>query len=273
MRRVGPPGLGLVVLALACAGCGGAIASPSTRYASSNAPPVVQALYRNTDRAEVNGEIEVTALVADDDGMTERLEYDWSATAGFFKGSGQTVRWRAPGAAVPDQHVLTLNVVDRYTLVGDGRPRPLADSATARLAVHVNDSPTELNKLAFTFINDFVHPERSATYCVRNFSDNCGGKADEFGDIVRNRAQFIVNPAASTFTFRSMSFNTPGNVAEQATAATVRLNCRFVSIRRETGLTEVAEGVCRLTNVYENYHWRLCESLFDPVGTSTAFIF
>ena len=91
MRRVGPPGLGVVVLALACAGCGGAIASPSTRYASSNAPPVVQALYRNTDRAEVNGEIEVTALVADDDGMTERLEYDWSATAGFFNGSGQTV--------------------------------------------------------------------------------------------------------------------------------------------------------------------------------------
>jgi hypothetical protein len=70
-----------------------------------------------------------------------------------------------------------------------------------------------------------------------------------------------------------MSFNTPGNVPEQATAATVRLNCRFVSIRRETGLTEVAEGVCRLTNVYENYHWRLCESLFDPVGPSTAFIF
>src|SRR5262245_9923497 len=207
--------------------------------------------------------------------MTERLEYDWSATAGTFTGSGPTVRWHAPGAALPDVQLLTLNVIDRYTLVGDGRPRPLIDGATARLTVHVNDSPIELNKLAFTFIYDFVHPERSAAYCVRNFSDNCGGKADEFGDIVRNRAQFIVNPAASTFTFRSMSFNTPGNVPDQATAATVRLNCRFVSVRRETGLTEVADGVCRLTNVYENYHWRLCESLFDAVAppAASAFIF
>ena len=71
-----------------------------------------------------------------------------------------------------------------------------------------------------------------------------------------------------------MSFNTPGNTPVQATAATVRLNCRFVSIRRETGLTEVADGICRMTNVYEDFRWRLCESLFDPpAGTLSTFVF
>jgi hypothetical protein len=38
------------------------------------------------------------------------------------------------------------------------------------------------------------------------------------------------------------------------------------------GLAVLAERVCRLTNVYENYRWRLCESLFDAVAPSAAFI-
>jgi hypothetical protein len=71
-----------------------------------------------------------------------------------------------------------------------------------------------------------------------------------------------------------MNFNTAGNSPAQATAATVRLNCRFVSIRRETGLKEIADGVCRMTNVYEDFRWRLCGSLFDaPAGASSTFIF
>jgi hypothetical protein len=222
----------------------------------------------------VNGEIELTAVVADQEARPSDISYDWSATGGAFTGKGATVRWRAPAAAVPAVHRLRLDVIERYILIGAGRPRPSENRASAVLTVHVNDSPTELTKLAFTFINDFVHPERSPEYCVRNFSDNCGGKAAELGDIRRNRAQFTIDPTASSFTFRSMNFNTPGNRPDQASAATVRLNCRFVSIRKETGQTEIADGICRMTNVYEDFHWRLCESLFDPPsGVTSTFIF
>ena len=267
-----------VVLGIAtslCAGCGAPATLPSPQFLTANAPPVIQALYRNTERAEIGGEIELTAVVADGEARPSDIRYEWSATAGAFTGKGATVRWHAPAVAVPPFHQLRLDVIERYTLIGAGRLLPSESRTSAGLTVHVNDSKTEVTKLAFTFINDFVHPERSPEYCVRNFSDNCGGKADELSDVHRNRVQFIVNPVASTFAFRSMTFNTPANSPEQATGATVRLNCRFVSIRKETGLTEVAEGICRMTNVYENFQWRLCESLFDPPSGSsaTAFIF
>jgi hypothetical protein len=65
-----------------------------------------------------------------------------------------------------------------------------------------------------------------------------------------------------------------GNTPSQAGFATVRLNCRFVSTRKATGSMEIAEGICRLTNVYEDHRWRLCDSRFDPPpGVTTHFTF
>jgi hypothetical protein len=250
------------------------VAAPSTGFLPANPPPVLRAVYGSTERSEVNGEIELAAVASDDDTPASQLRYEWSATGGSFAGAGATVRWRAPDVAVPSRHRLTLNLVERYTLIGSGRPRQAENRVLASLQVFVNDSPLELTKLAFTFIDDFVHSDVTPEYSVRNFSDNCRGKVDELGDVHRNRAEFIIDPDASSFTFRSMSFDTPGDSATGASSATVRLNCRFVSTRKATGLKEIADGICRLTNVYEDYRWRLCDSRFDPPpGVASAFIF
>jgi hypothetical protein len=263
----------LVAAALVSVGCDGAV-RPSPLFLSANSPPIIQALYRNTNRTEVNGEIELTAVVSDLETSQYGMNYQWSASSGTFSGAGQTVRWRAPAVALPNQHRLMLNVVERYTLLGAGRPRSAEDRASASLTVYVNDSPLELAKLAFTFVNDFVHSDRAPEYCVRNFSDNCNGKVEELGDVERNRSEFVIDAPASSFSFRSMSFDTPDNSPSQASFATIRLNCRFVSTRKATGSREIAEGICRLTNVYEDFRWRLCESRFDPLpGSTTQFIF
>lgn len=81
-------------------------------------------------------------------------------------------------------------------------------------------------------------------------------------DIQNNRARYLIS--YGTFLMRSVDFNTPGNIPEGATLATVDAPCRFVSTVRATGETEVADGTCRLGNVYEQGQWRLCESNFLP---------
>ncbi len=265
---------GVTVLAgLFVTGCSsGQAAAPSPP--GTNQPPVIHAILKSTDRAEVGGTIELAVDVDDQETSKADLQYEWSATGGAIVGSGSRVQWRAPVSATPPAHDIKLTVLDRY-IIHDGRPIVSGENqATSSTRVHVNNTPAELQSLAFTFIDDFVHSDRSPAYCVRNFSDNCRGKAEEFGDIVNNRLQFIIDTPASTFTLRSISYFTPGNVPDQTTFATVRLNCHFVSTNRFTGITGPADGICRLNNVYENNQWRLCDSLFDPpAGVSTAFIF
>jgi hypothetical protein len=147
--------------------------------------------------------------------------------------------------------------------------------ATATTQVHVNDSPREITALATTFIDDFIHSDRSPEYCVRNFSDNCPGKLAELGDIQANRALFINDPSASSFSIRSISYNTPGDVPALATFATVLAPCRFAATEKATGQFGIAKGTCQLTTIYENWQWRLCDSRFlAPLDAFSArFIF
>ena len=241
-----------------------------------NNPPVIQSLVQNTDRAEVNGEIQLTAVVQDQETSPASLIYEWTATGGSFIGSGASVAWRAPGAATSATHDLTLTVVERYTAIDvDGRSQTRENRTNGSVKAHLNNSGDELSLLALTFLDDFVHSERSPAFCVRNFSDSCRGKQDELNDITANRAEFVNDPSQSSFSIRSISYNTSGNVATGATFATVLAPCNFAAKRLSNGAFGIARGTCRLTNVYENWQWRLCESNFiDPQGAfSKAFIF
>jgi hypothetical protein len=272
VRELRGPGLASVA-GLFLIGCSsGQAAAPSPP--DTNAPPVIHALLKNTDRAEVGGTIELAVDVDDRETSKDALAYEWAVSGGTIIGSGFRVQWRAPVSATPSSQEIALTVLERYT-IRDGRPILSAENtATASTRVYVNNTPAELQTLAYTFIDDFIHSERLPAYCVRNFSDSCRGKGEEFSDIVNNRLQFVIDTAASSFTLRSISYFTPGNVPDQTTFATVRLNCHFVSTNRVTGVTGPADGICRLNNVYENHQWQLCDSLFDPpAGVSTAFIF
>ena len=133
------------------------------------------------------------------------------------------------------------------------------------MAVHVNNSPEELATLALTFVDDFIHSERSPEYCVRNFSDNCRGKQEELGDIQRNRQNYTNHPQQSSYSLQSIDFQQAGNSPHGATIATVRVRCRFAATEKATGKFGIAEGTCRLPSVYENHRWWLCESRFEGV--------
>ena len=234
----------------------------------TNAPPVIQSISAGS-RAEAGSEIEVSATVQDQEATTATLVFEWSATGGTFAGTGASVRWTAPNGTVPTAYDLTLTVIERYTVaLSGGGEETRENRSTGRTTVHVNDSTREISALSTTFIDDFLHSERTPEFCVRNFSDSCPGKRAELSDIQQNRARFVNNPGASSMGPASILFYDSGSTsrrsvpASQALFAELTASCRFAATDKTTGQAGVAVGTCLLNHIYENFQWRLCDSRF-----------
>jgi hypothetical protein len=246
---------------------------------SANQSPTIQSFAAGNMRADAGSAIEVRATVQDADSDLSKLTYTWSAPSGEFSGTGPTVSWRPPSEVPnPGPVTLTLTVTDAYTLTdADGVTDARENKVSGTVAVNVNNSPKEISDLVLTFLDDFVHPERTAAYCVRNFSDNCVGKQEEFSDITNNRARYVIDPARSSFRIHSITYQVTRNGAltsspNLATWATVLAPCKFGSTEKATGVFGVADGTCRLTTTYENFRWRpLTTNAFDSF--SLKFIF
>ncbi len=247
--------------------------------ARANAPPVIQSLTAPA-RAEARGDVSVSAVVQDQETNPASLVYEWSAGGGSFSGAGASVQWTAPAVTGPTAVDLTLIVIERYTVaVAGGREETRENRATGKTTVHVNDSSAEITALSTTFIDDFLHSDRSPEYCIRNFTDTCGaGKQSELNDVRENRQLFINDPARSSMGPSSIAFYDAASTkrpvpASQAAFADLRAPCRFARTPKATGAFGFTIGTCQLTHVYENWQWRQCEShLLDYTSTSAVFL-
>jgi hypothetical protein len=247
--------------------------------AGANPPPVIQAITVGA-RAEVNADVDVTAVVIDQETSQANLVFDWSASAGQFTGTGAAVRWRAPASAPAAAAILTLTVIERYTVaVSGGGEETRENRVSATASVRVNDSPREITSLATTFIDDFLHSERTPEFCVRTFSDSCVGKQEELNDIRSNRQLFTNDPTRSSMGTPSITYYDDGSTSRrqvppsQSRFAELLAPCRFAATSKATGLFSVATGTCQLTTVYETSQWRLCDSRFLPsASTLTEFL-
>jgi hypothetical protein len=244
--------------------------------AKPNAPPVIQSITAAA-RAEPRDEVSVAAVVQDQETDPTNLIYQWSAAGGTFTGTGATVRWIAPSITGPSAFDLTLTVIERYTVaVPGGGEEAHENRVTGSTTVHVNDSSREVTTLATTFIDDFLHSDRSPEFCVRNFSDSCPGKRDELDDIRKDRAQVVNDPSRSsmepgTIAFYDSESSHRSVAVSQSGFADFRAVCHFASTSKSTGVFGIITGTCQLTNVYENWQWRQCASHFlGPFTTSTA---
>jgi hypothetical protein len=113
-------------------------------------------------------------------------------------------------------------------------------------------------------LRKFADSSVSPQACVVDFSDNCSGKDDELDDIEDNRDKYRI---------LSSSLGTPRiNSIARHQRAEVSLSCSFESrvIRCEPGETDCTvgevsrvRGTCRLTAVYQQARWWLCESRFS----------
>jgi hypothetical protein len=241
-----------------------------------NTPPVIQSISA-AGRAEPNTDVDVSAVVQDLETSPANLTYEWSATAGSFSGTGAHILWRAPGVSGPTAFDLTLTVIEKYTVALDGGGEEARENrVTGKTTVHVNDSPAEVSNLALTFLDDFIHSDRSPEFCVRNFSDSCAGKQAELSDVRANRSMFLNDPSQSSIGFATPTFyDTTGRSRvvppAQASFAEVLDPCRLAATNLATGVFGIAIGTCQLTAVYENFQWRLCESHFQPRAGASAF--
>lgn len=241
--------------------------------AGPNTPPVIQAI-NVSPRAEPRTDLEVTAVVQDQETAPASLTYEWTATGSSFSGTGASVHWLVPSITAPTAHNLTLTVIERYTVPVAGGGEETRENRVSRMTtVHVNDSFREITALATTFIDDFLHSDRTPEFCVRSFSNSCPGKQDELSDIRENRRLFVNDPARSSVGSGSIGFFDTGDIIRhkavpppQAGFAEFLAPCRFAATNKATGVFGIVVGDCRLTSVYENWQWHLCDSNF--IGTS-----
>jgi hypothetical protein len=243
------------VAAAIVAGCGDEPTAP-TPFPVINASPVISSITPERPRTEVGESVGLTAAVTDAETPISQLSFEWAASApGRFDGEGPEVRW------TPDRNLetpvaveITLTVVERY-LVPSGPTYIVRENrAQASIVVHVNNSPREVAELALTFLRDFADSRNPAAYVVRNFTDRCRGKRDEFEDVEKDRATYEILQAS----FRVERVD----LDERREVAYVFAPCHFLSKNRQTGVVSPADGICALTAVYEPFRWWLCTSNF-----------
>jgi hypothetical protein len=236
-----------------------------------NTAPTIGGITLSSERADVDQEITVTALVTDEETPVDQLAYEWTADGGSFNGTGREVRWRAPDRDTksPAEYGLKLTVTERYEVRNEDESWETKEqTASATATVRFNNNRKEVSDIAGEFITDFANSNVSPQACVRNFSDRlCGrGKAEELQDIVNNRNRYVI--VSSSWAITDIRFN------DAKDAADITARCEFVSTVRATGAREVARGTCLLTAVYDDWRWWLCDSRFRGTTTSGAqFIF
>jgi hypothetical protein len=214
---------------------------------------------------EVDTAVELTATVEDLESTADKLIFSWSATAGTFTGEGAKVTWKGPAdLATPTNVTLTLTVRERYPALDElGQLVTKEHSVTGTATVRVHNSTKELSEMGLSFLNKFATSSVSPEACLVDFSDSCNGKRDELRDIENNRDKFIVlDSSLGTPHFTALA---PYDSAEMLVSCSFQsriVKCLPGETSCVVGATEEATGDCRLTAVYEQERWWLCDSRF-----------
>ena len=281
MARGIAPTVVAAAIAVVTAACGGSPSGPGPIIPPpppppANEPPRIQSITVQKDRLEAGEEISVSVVVTDAETPVDQLTYEWQNDVGTFTGQGAAVRWRAPsGPQTPAEYVLTVRVTEVYGSPDAGGVRPRHQVTGLSASIRVHDSPKEVGDMALRFLTDFANSSVSPDVAVREFSDSCRGKREELEQIQDNRRKYRI--LSSQLRLRSVS------VSSSNVSATAQVSCEFVSrivecppgvLDCQPGRTERVRGECRVTSVYENRRWWLCESNFDGelIPSMRAFI-
>jgi plastocyanin len=220
--------------------------------------------------ADLDEAINVTATVTDDTTSPDQLDYQWSAPAGGFDGTGASVRWHAPHAAGGVD--LTLTVVEKYSATdASGLPVPKENRTTATITIGVHDSAGEVADMANTFMTEFSQQNPGPSQIVRNFNNGCTGKSAEIDDISNNQKNFVISnfkldPASVTVSFGGTCKYTDHGARSGDACAYVGATWR--SFDKLTNRNETAQGTDQLNAIFDGSRWWLCNSDFFTSGAS-----
>ena len=244
--------------------------------AVTNTPPTISAIVvqgtvgtrEPPQFASLDETVNVTATVSDAETPVSQLVFTWvSDSGGTFSGSGSSVKWTAPHTltGTPKTVALTLTVTEHYqTIDASGLPVTRDNNATQTTGVRVHDSLKEINDLAVDFLVGFSK-QLDPAFVVRNFSDTCGGKADEQSDVQKNNDQNVVNSYTIGNPQTTIIFTgKPGcPFRDRFGDACAQVPVEWHSTAKATGVSGVAKGTDQVSAVLESDQWRLCASDFN----------
>jgi hypothetical protein len=277
-----------IVSAVMVIACGGSpnqpgppvIQPPPIIIPPSNNPPVidsiaVQGTRRNeppnfADIAEI---VDVTAQVRDDETAVAQLQYNWTATAGTFTGTGARVSWQAPATTTTPMTVtLTLDVVERYNTTQEHRV-----SKTATVDLH--NSSKEIGDMSVRFLTEFSKPQTNKDWrdIMRDFNAaRCpqpGEVDDERDQVVNHYENFFmhnyrIDPARVTLDFGgSCSYPPPPAVKRGDACAAVSVMWDSTNNKTKARLTTVGTDYLPATYSAADRRWWLCASYFQGASS------
>lgn len=292
MRRIFGFSIALALTA-GFAACGGKGMSPTQPtngggggggVNTSNTSPVIDGITVLGSRtkepanyADLGETVAVSAAVHDAETPVDQLQYQWSASAGSFDGTGANVTWTAPSvAATPLTVTLTLTVVETVT---QGQQNKTTGTATVLL----HNSLKEVGDMARQFLLDFSDSSiRDVPYVMRNFNRaKCPDPREvdsETDDVTNNRQEnlildYRIGPAATTIGFGG---HCPFRSKAGDACAVVPSYWYGVDLTNNTrGGVDGNDIIAAVFTPADN-RWWLCASDYDghPVsGSSSAYRF
>lgn len=246
-----------------------------------NLAPTIEAISVQGERprqpasfADLSETVNVSATVRDPETTIDQLQYNWTATAGTFTGTGARVRWQAPAAAqTPALVTLTLEVVERYGASLEHRVRQTTD-------VRLHDSVKEVGDMARQFLLDFSNTDlKDASVVMRNF----GGAAtcpqpneitSERADVINHYSNFRmmnfrIGPAAVAVNFGGVC-QFRGKLGDAC--ASVPVYWDSVDLRTNTRGAVEGPDILAATYSSADARWWLCSSDFDGRSVSGAIM-
>jgi hypothetical protein len=267
--------------------CGGPAPSPPptptpTPTPPANSPPVIDGFTVQGTRspkepanfADLGEAVPVAAKVHDDDTPAEQLEYQWSATAGTFSGTGTSVTWTAPSTAptIPTDVTITVKVIDHYGFPGQAPQFTQSVTGTTTLSLH--DSANEVGTMARQFLLDFSDSTiTDVPYIMRNFDMTCRDAQSEFDDVSNNRKQrrivkYEIGPARVTVPFGNAACPITGGRSQRGDACSAT-HAHWESTEFANGHYVISDGDDWINAFYhaDVKAWKLCDSEFPPPAT------
>ena len=270
--------LALITVLLTLAGCGDTPVTPGPTVTPPppggqtpppNAVPIIESITvrgirpnQPANLADVSETINVTAVVRDDETAVEQLQYNWTATAGSFAGSGARVTWQAPAeAATPTNVTLSLEVVERYGSSFEHRVSRTAD-------VRLHNSIKEVGDMARQFLTDFSTTSlKDWRTVMRNFKESACPPSSEFADerdqVENHYTNFTMhsyNVGAATVT-RNFGGSCFAGLKGDACAS---VPVTWDSTDKRNNVRRTTRGTDHLTAAYSttDSRWWLCSSRF-----------
>jgi hypothetical protein len=218
--------------------------------------------------ADLGESVPVTAKVRDDETPVDQLEYQWSATAGTFTGTGASVVWVAPAAATaPVDVTMTLKVVEKYGYPGG--PLSFSHDVSGNATLSLHDSTKEVGDMAHQFLLDFSDSSiRDVAYIMRNFDPSCKGTQQETQEVADNRKLFQIHRSTVGTTSVTVNFGDnfcpiPGRI-QRGDACSVT-PVFWDSTYLPNGSRDTVVGNDWVAAYYRPQlkAWKLCDSQFD----------